>query len=274
MLGLATPIARRHNRPIATFHVPSPMPTPVPPVKTPLGHEELRTRSNGLNQRHRTMLFLVDGRRPLSEVLALALQAGASTTHFEDLVHLGLVELAIDPDVPEATPSQMGALDRGGVSTQSGVLAVELDPLAATTEKVSREPPTAVGRRVPAVDVAPSQSRPAPLSTTGASSLSTVQSRALAQADAEDLLQQVRELLIDTLRVDAPVFSAITLMRVHRSRSASELINLVWEIERHLGVSRKRRREMLSLHRARELLGMGNTQVSLDSDEPGFPDTE
>ena len=35
-----------------------------------------------------------------------------------------------------------------------------------------------------------------------------------------------------------------------------------------------RDREMLSLHRARELLGMGNTQVSLDSDETGFPDTE
>lgn len=249
------------------------MPTPVPPVKTPLGQDELRTRSHGLNQRHRTVLFLVDGRRPLSEVLALALQAGASTRHFEDLVHLGLVELAIESNAPEATPSQLGALDSGGASTMFGVLAVDLDPPSAPAD----EPP---GRsrplsRASAAPVEPTLSTRSPTSNTDAASALTIeQRRALAQAAGEELLQQVRELLIDTLRVDSPVFSAITLLRVHRARSAEEMINLVWEIERHLGVSRNRRREMLSLHRARELLGMGNTQVSLDADEAGFPDTD
>ncbi|MFM9916515.1 MAG: hypothetical protein ACKVOX_11955 [Rhizobacter sp.] len=252
------------------------MPTPVPPVKTPLGHEELRTRSHGLNQRHRTMLFLVDGRRPLSEVLALALQAGASTSHFEDLVHLGLVGLAIDPSaVTEDPPSQQGALDSGGISTRSGVLAVELDPRPVPAEELPRAVRPPFVQRAPVTDPAPPVSRPAPLNAEDRElPQAIVQSRALAQAAADELFQQVRELLIDTLRVDSPVFSAITLMRVHRARSPKELINLVWEIERHLGVSRKRRREMLSLHRARELLGMGNTQVSLDSDETGFPDTE
>ena len=47
------------------------------PTKTPLGHEEMRRRTGGLGQRHRTILFLIDGRRPLSEVLSLALKAGA-----------------------------------------------------------------------------------------------------------------------------------------------------------------------------------------------------
>ncbi|MDO9314865.1 MAG: hypothetical protein Q7T97_10015 [Burkholderiaceae bacterium] len=252
------------------------MPTPVPPVKTPLGHEELRTRSHGLNQRHRTMLFLVDGRRPLSEVLALALQAGASTSHFEDLVHLGMVDLAIDPDpAAEDPPSQQGALDSGGISTQSGVLTVELDARSVPAEESPRQVRPLIVQRVPVSAAAPSVSRPATLNTDDrVLPQSIAQSRALAQAAADELFQQIRELLIDTLRVDAPVFSAITLMRVHRARSPKDLINLVWEIERHLGVSRKRRREMLSLHRARELLGMGNTQVSLDSDETGFPDTE
>ena len=73
---------------------------PRPPVKTQLGIDELRTRTHGLNQRHRTMLFLVDGQRPLSEVLALGLQAGARTTHFADLVQLGMVEVALDAAVP------------------------------------------------------------------------------------------------------------------------------------------------------------------------------
>ncbi len=258
--------------------LPASMPTSVPPVKTPLGHEELRTRSHGLNQRHRTMLFLVDGRRPLSEVLALALQAGASTTHFEDLVHLGLVELVIDPDeASEVMPSQQGALDSGGASTRSGVLAVELGPPSSPVEPPPRAPlPRPVVEVLEVeIDAVPPPSRPVPLNAdnTG-SALSVSQRRALAKASDDELFQQVRELLIDTLRVDAPVFSAITLMRVHRARSSKELINLVWEIERHLGGPSRRRREMSSLHRARELLGMGNTQVSLDAEETGFPDTE
>jgi hypothetical protein len=122
------------------------------------------------------------------------------------------------------------------------------------------------------MDAAARSTRPGPLDT-DAVAQSIEQRRVLEKAADEALLQQVRELLIDTLRVDAPVFSAITLMRVHRARSSKDLINLVWEVERHLGVSRKRRREMSSLHRARELLGMGNTQVSMDP-ETGFPDTE
>ena len=110
------------------------MPKPVPPVKTPLGIEEMRSRSNGLNQRHRTMLFLVDGRRPLSEVLALALQAGARTSHFEDLVHMGMVELSLEGEAIEPMPSQPGALDSRGASTMSGVLSVDLE--------LTPEPPT------------------------------------------------------------------------------------------------------------------------------------
>ncbi len=249
------------------------MSTPVPPVKTPLGQDELRTRSHGLNQRHRTVLFLVDGRRPLSEVLALALQAGASTRHFEELVHLGLVELAIESAVPDITPSQLGALDSGGASTMSGVLAVDLDPPSALAGEAPRElGPVTLPRDAPMAS-APLPRSAAPIAV-AASALTIEQRRALAQAADEELLQQVRELLIETLRVDSPLFSAITLMRVHRAHSAKDMINLVWDIERHLGVSRKRRREMLSLHRARELLGMGNTQVSLDADEAGFLDTE
>ena len=69
------------------------MPVPVIPTKTALGQEELRRRTGGLGQRHRTILFLIDGRRPLSEVLSLALKAGAATSHFEDLVRLGYVEM-------------------------------------------------------------------------------------------------------------------------------------------------------------------------------------
>lgn len=80
------------------------MSTPAIPTKTALGHEELRHRVHRLSQRHRTVLLLVDGVRPLAEVLGMAQKAGASTQHFEDLLKLGLVELPARPDPVPAPP--------------------------------------------------------------------------------------------------------------------------------------------------------------------------
>ena len=88
----------------------------------------------------------------------------------------------------------------------------------------------------------------------------------------ENLVLRVRDLLLDTLRADAPLFAAITVVRVRRAQTRKELIDVVWAIERHLGISRRKRREMPSLPEARELLGMGNTQISIDTQS--FPDTD
>ena len=93
-----------------------------------------------------------------------------------------------------------------------------------------------------------------------------------ADAAAEAVRQQVRDCLLDTLRIDAPLYAAITLVRVRRATQTKDLIELVWEIERYLGTTRKNHRELQSLHRARELLGMGNTQFDLDT-QPGFGDS-
>ena len=226
------------------------MSIPRPPAKTQLGIDELRSRTHGLNQRHRTMLFLVDGLRPLSEVLALGLQAGARTTHFADLVHLGMVDVALDPastDGAAASVPSVDAVDSGG-NTLSGALAVDLEAPARvpkfTTEDSSRMP------------LKPAE---------GGEAVAYAQRRALAKSEQEDLHQEVRELLTDTLRIDAPLFAAVTLVRVRRAQTTRELINLVWEIERHLVASKKSQTEMHTLYRARELLGMGNTQVSTDT---------
>jgi hypothetical protein len=228
---------------------------PRPPVKTQLGIDELRTRTHGLNQRHRTMLFLVDGLRPLSEVLALGLQAGARTTHFADLVQLGMVEVALDAAVPADAIPSAEAGDSGG-NTLSGALAVDLDAPARvpkfTTEDSSRMP-----LKMPE----------------GTEAVAYAQRRALAKSELDDLHQEVRELLIDTLRIDAPLFAAVTLVRVRRAQTTRELINLVWEIERHLVASKKSQTEMQTLYQARELLGMGNTQVSTDN-PTGFDDSQ
>ncbi len=83
------------------------MPRVAAPIKTLLGHGEWRSRALGLGQRHRTMLFLVDGKHPLSEVRSLALRAGTLTPDLEDLVQLGLVGLDIHSEwPPHASPSR------------------------------------------------------------------------------------------------------------------------------------------------------------------------
>ncbi|WP_428422023.1 hypothetical protein [Methylibium sp.] len=69
--------------------------TPPPPVKTSLGHEELRQRTRRFSQRHRTVLLLVDGKRRHDEVLALAQQAGVAPNFFDELLAAGLIELGV-----------------------------------------------------------------------------------------------------------------------------------------------------------------------------------
>jgi len=81
----------------------------------------------------------------------------------------------------------------------------------------------------------------------------------------QQLIAQVRELLLATMRIDAPVFAALTLARVHAAQTQRDLIGVVWEIERHRVHARLSREELISLQQARELLGMGNTLVAGDS---------
>jgi hypothetical protein len=241
------------------------------PFKTPLGHEELRSRANKLGQRHRTILFLIDGKRALAEVLSLAQQAGAATHHFEDLLRLGLVELPPEP-VPPAAPVPPEA-------DSPKLTAVELDVPADVDEPVTVRAPL----EIPVLDDAPAPVDPMPAPAPLPPRELPVLDQAVAapapdialplpdRAEAE-LLQQVRELLTDALRLDAPLFSARTFMRVRSAQSTGELIELVWEIQDHLSHKRRSRRELQSLQRARELLGLGNTLVGGESTRPDYLD--
>lgn len=63
----------------------------VVPQRTAAGQAALTRRTRELTPRQRTALFMVDGKRSVDIVLALASQAGAKATDFSDLVRLGLV---------------------------------------------------------------------------------------------------------------------------------------------------------------------------------------
>ena len=344
---------------------------PAAPVKTALGHEELRRRSAAIGQRHRTVLFLIDGRRPLSEVLSLSLQAGALTSHFEELVRLGLVELpaeAMATDLAEAAPDTPDALDSPVVTSVEFEVPAEQDapwvgsfaePVAALPESAplqsaeptpddrrplapppapsSTQPPTSLPTPSPATSLMElpaakrenqraandSAEQPAlvlaelarraeagaqspalwssaevPVASVRVAATPVTRSRAASasahkpkpraptpkrlparqavvarphsehmplDATDEHLLQQVRELLIDTLRIDAPLFGARMLIRVRAAKVPKDLIDLVWKFEKHLSRSPHSRNSLISLQRARELLGLGNTVVAGDT---------
>ena len=267
------------------------------PTKTALGNEELRSRTQRLGQRHRTILFLVDGRRPLSEVLHLAQQAGAATSHFEDLIRLGLVEVPVEPSPPAPAPPETVPPGNDALLLTSIELEVPAEspedvasegdsepdvaakPYAAPllTEVVSLPPVSGpLEAAAPAIAAPVPAAKPAPAVASRARKPSPIEPPVLGEdvavptADAADaaLLQRVRELLIDTLRLDAPLFSARTFVRVRSAQTTTELIELVWEIENHMVRARHARRELLSLERARELLGLGNTLVADDDSRP------
>ncbi|HRI18242.1 MAG TPA: hypothetical protein PL196_06935 [Burkholderiaceae bacterium] len=253
------------------------MSTDHAPVKTPLGHQELRQRTRRLSQRHRTVLLLVDGRRPLAEVLHMAHQAGAQVCHFEELVQLGMIDLPAPepppPPVAEADGSTDAVLAVEDTVPEVAAAALELDASEDSVDAAIEPPvpvitgvePAAGGPLSVAAESAPAQA----LAATPPDVPPVPQAPAMPQAapgpESSDKLDEARRLLTEILRRDTLLHRVFAPSRVRAARTQEELIGLVWEIERERAHARRKRGQLLALQRARELLGMGNTVVAEDS---------
>lgn len=268
--------------------------TPIP-TKTPLGQEEMRRRTGGLGQRHRTILFLIDGRRPLSEVLSLALKAGAATSHFEDLVRMGFVELP--PEEPPApppvelpfTPAQ-AQITELALEVPPAEVEAEIETAPAALEATPMPAPPPEPLPPPVAPAAPAVQAPAPVTRAPRElpnpaapvrfdPVTDLPTRPFLPpsrnappappvvAPGEDLpvLEQARAQLQETLRCDPQPSSARLAERVRLAQGGSELIDVVWVMERGLHHHQRSHRGLLALQRARELLGLGNTLVDEDS---------
>jgi hypothetical protein len=243
------------------------MSTPVVPSKTALGQDELRHRTHRLSQRHRTVLLLVDGRRSLGEVLDLGNQAGAAISHFEELVRLGLVVVPVEASPPAEPPPEPAASPDEPQLTSVELLVPAAPSEAQADEIASTEPPQEVP--IAAADVTPPPPpEPPPLIEAVAPPLMLDEVPAVEE---EPVVERVRQQLLELLRLDGPMFGSRLLGRVRGAQSTAELIDLVWEIERQLGTTKRSRQGQVCLERARELLGLGNTQVAEDT-QPGHGD--
>lgn len=191
------------------------------PLKTPQGQQELTQRSHGLSQKHRTILLLVDGRRTLEEVMSLARHAGATPRHFEELLVLGLLRV---PELAAALASD--PIDEVDILLHTGFTL----------------PP-------PEEDVAPAVSQ----AEAAVEAVAPIATGAVNEATL--MLESVREMLIDMLKIAAPVTGTLTMMKLRRALGREELADLLYEVQTKVERSRTKPADVdRTLQHARELL--------------------
>ncbi len=243
------------------------------PVKTPDGLAELQERKRGLSQRHRTVLLLVDGKRPLIEVQTMALQAGAPQSCVEDLLTLGLIVLS-HPTVPVTRYSEAQSSDW----QQPDIWLPSVSPQAASpVDSVERASPTAL----PASSTSTSTSAESPhlrdlatdsangdsageLLSTALTSSPTISTSPLfpsplpvaddAAEVLENTLEKAREILMRAVRQEAPLAGTLTLRRLRKARTADELSALLDEVEARISKPRRSLVAQQTLMRVRQLL--------------------
>ncbi|MEP7297365.1 MAG: hypothetical protein ABI702_14350 [Burkholderiales bacterium] len=221
------------------------------PIKTPEGQAELSARTRRISQRHRTVLFLVDGKRDAEQVRAMALKAGVPDSCFSELIGLGMIMLSeptfsllIDDPVPAP-----------------GLLQVDV-PLPG---------PDSVSA-IPDSMLPPSRS----LFPESASTDSTLGSASTAQAwlnaDTnppggaldDPTFAEARLILVRAVRAQAPLAGTITLLKLRRARTRADLIGLLDEVESRISKPHRSLSATHTMRRVRQLLD-GRADSMLES---------
>lgn len=222
------------------------MSTTFVPVKTPEAVQELQSRQRKLSQRHRTVLLLVDGRRPEDEVRQLAAAAGSPETCYDELVDLGLI-------------SRPAPLDSA---------PMPLDVVLHAPEP-SAPAPLQVSEAVPVADSVISSFLPAAASLqpesrldSSLNELSGVSGAAMDAVEAErqsggvqdEALEEARDILLRAVKAEAPVAGSLTMLRLRRARTREDLEALLEEVEGRIFKPFKGLWASQTMARVRELL--------------------
>jgi hypothetical protein len=197
-----------------------PMSYPIP-VKTPQALAELSTRKLKLSQRHRTVLFLIDGVRSESEVRELALQAGCPATCFDELLSQGMVVYA----------QETAAMPLATVATLSPDAESTLSLLPASLTLQPSVNDSVISELTSLQPLEPSAS--------------TVQDEAFEEA---------RMILMRAVKAEAPVTGALTLLRLRRSTTRQDLLALLEDVELRITKPFKGLWATQTMSRVKELL--------------------
>ena len=189
------------------------------PIKTPDGQDELGTRQRRISQRHRTVLFLVDGKRSAVEVRGLALRAGATESCFDELLALGLIML------PEPTFS-LQVEDPLPLAALNADLNVNLPLPEPDGQSAFNEAPLAASRTLVPESIAGDSVQD---DLRGADPWPPSQPAGLPVVDAAFV--EARSILMQAVRSEAPLTGSLTLLRLRRARSRNDLAALLGEVE-------------------------------------------
>ena len=216
------------------------------PVKTPEGQAELSQRTRRLNQRQRTVLFLVDGKRSVVDVQTMALRAGAPPSCMDELLALGLI-LITQPTVPmmRFTTAMPNAVDVPDIWLESSLSPGPPGEKSALSATLPADPELAATRSLKPdsldgdVLVAPS-----PMSAL----------RGKDSGEADEALEEAREILLRAVRQAAPLAGSLTLLRLRRARNRVELEALMEEVELRITRPWRALAASQTLRRVRQLL--------------------
>lgn len=209
------------------------------PIKTPEGHAELSTRQRRVSQRHRTVLFLVDGRRSATEVRSMALKAGVPESCFGELLEMGLIMLpeptfSVLIDAP-AAPADVLHVDLPLSGFDGGAVAADslLPPSRSLYPTLSSD------------------------STLGGPSTANLwqPSDGGALGAIDPVVAEARLILLRAVRAEAPLAGSLTLMRLRRARTRAELASLLDEVEARITKPHRALAASQTMRRVRELLG-------------------
>jgi hypothetical protein len=209
------------------------------PIKTPEGQTELNTRQRRLSQRHRTVLFLVDGRRSAAEVRAMALKAGVPEGCFDELLAMGLIVLP-EPSAPPVFDAPLSPAD---------VLHVDL-PISGFGPGVA--PPDSV--LPPSRTLYPTLSTDSTLGDAPPPD-SWLPSDSAALGTLEPAVAEAKLILLRAVRTEAPLAGSLTLLRLRRARTRAEVLALLDEVEGRITKPHRSLSASQTMRRVRELLG-------------------
>ena len=207
------------------------------PIKTPLGQAELGTRERRVGQRHRTVLFLIDGKRNADEVRRLGLQAGVPEGCFDELLALGLIMLS-ETTVP---------LPRAAWPAPPDARSVDL-PLPGFDHAGA----------APDSMLPPSRTLYPSISTDSMLGDARPHDSFLPPAEAGDALDpaviEARAILLQAVRAEAPLVGSLTLLRLRRARTRADLGQLLDEVEARITKPHRPLAASQTMRRVRQLL--------------------
>jgi hypothetical protein len=227
------------------------------PIKTPLGQAELAARKRSVSQRHRTVLFLVDGKRSATEVRSMALQAGVPDNCFDELVAQGLIMLP-EPTLPLQIELPVAPL---------AVLHVDV-PLPGP-EPAPAPAPASLGA-VPDSLLPPSRTlHPESVSADSVLGDMPPPDSWFPSDNEEDALDpdfsEARLILLRAVRAEAPLAGSLTLMRLRRARTRAELVPLLDEVENRITKPHRSLAATQTMARVRHLLDGRRIDSTLSS---------